>query len=137
LNDTSIYEKSQVTFRLYANGVDTGRTETGNLKNNWIAVFNGLPYLDDNGVPIVYTVVEIWETSDWIPIYGEVTANGEDVPNYETTVINRYRWTDAYELPATGDIGTFIYILCGLVLVLGPLVYGFSLRRRYERRSKQ
>ena len=40
------------------------------------------------------------------------------------------------ELPATGGIGTPIYILCGLVLVLGPLVYGSSLRRRYERRSR-
>ena len=41
------------------------------------------------------------------------------------------------ELPATGGIGTPIYILCGLALVLGPLVYGFSLRRGYGRRSKR
>ena len=41
-----------------------------------------------------------------------------------------------YELPSTGGIGTSVYMLCGLVLVLGPLVYGFSLRRRYERRSR-
>ena len=39
------------------------------------------------------------------------------------------------DLPATGGLGTPIYILCGLTLVFGPLVYGFSLRRRYERRS--
>ena len=42
-----------------------------------------------------------------------------------------------YELPSTGGIGTHFYILCGLILVFGPFVYGFSLRRRYERRSKQ
>ncbi len=42
-----------------------------------------------------------------------------------------------YELPSTGGIGTFLYILCGLILVFGPFVYGFSLRRRYERRSKR
>lgn len=42
-----------------------------------------------------------------------------------------------YELPSTGGSGTLLYILCGLALVVGPLVYGFSLRRRYERRSKQ
>ena len=41
------------------------------------------------------------------------------------------------ELPATGGRGPTVYILCGLVLVLGPLVYGFRLRRRYERRSKR
>jgi LPXTG-motif cell wall-anchored protein len=40
-------------------------------------------------------------------------------------------------LPSTGGIGIPIYILGGLILVIGPLVYGFSLRRRYERRSKQ
>ncbi|MBR4971760.1 MAG: hypothetical protein IKY59_02185, partial [Oscillospiraceae bacterium] len=38
------------------------------------------------------------------------------------------------KLPATGGIGTPVYILCGLTLVLSPLVYGFSLRRRYGRR---
>ena len=38
-------------------------------------------------------------------------------------------------LPATGGIGTIIYILCGLALIIGPLVYGLSLRRRCERRS--
>ena len=41
-----------------------------------------------------------------------------------------------YALPSTGGIGTIIYILCGSVLVLGPLVYGFRLRRRYGRRSR-
>jgi uncharacterized repeat protein (TIGR02543 family) len=41
-----------------------------------------------------------------------------------------------YELPSTGGTGVLLYMLCGLVLVLGPLVYGFSLKRRYERRAK-
>ena len=42
-----------------------------------------------------------------------------------------------YALPATGGTGIYVYILCGLALVLGPFVYGFRLRRRCERRSKQ
>jgi LPXTG-motif cell wall-anchored protein len=42
-----------------------------------------------------------------------------------------------YALPSTGGIGTHLYILCGLILVLGPIVYGFSLRREYGRRSKK
>ena len=41
------------------------------------------------------------------------------------------------ELPSTGGIGTYIYILCGLILTFGPFVYGFRLRHRYERRLKQ
>lgn len=132
--DGSFYEKEQVTIKLLANGVDTGRTETVSLKSNWTAVFNGLPYLDDEGNPIVYTVVESWDNADWIPIYAPVTATDGDIPTYETTVTNTYRWTGSYELPSTGGIGTIIYILCGLILVLGPFVYGFNLRRRYGRR---
>jgi uncharacterized protein YrzB (UPF0473 family) len=135
--DMAFYEKEQVTIKLLANGVDTGRTETVSLKSNWTAVFYGLPYLDDQGKPIVYTVVESWDNTDWIPIYGPVTSIGADVPTYETVVTNTYRWTGSYELPSTGGIGTIIYILCGLMFVLGPFVYGFSLRRRYGRRSKQ
>lgn len=135
--DASLYEKEQVTLRLLANGVDTGRTETVSLKTNWTAVFNGLPYLDEAGNPIVYTVTESWDNADWIPIYGPVTTLDGEIPTYETTVTNTYRWTGSYELPGTGGVGTLLYILCGLTLVFGPLVYGFRLRRRYERRSKQ
>ena len=51
--------------------------------------------------------------------------------------VNAVNYPAPVELPATGGIGTHIYILCGLSLMFGPLVYGFSLRRRYERRSKQ
>ena len=136
MGDETIYEKEQVTVRLFANGVDTGRTETVSLKSNWTAVFHGLPYLDEDDRPIVYTVEESWDTEDWIPLYGPIiTVNGEN-PTYETTITNTYRWTGSYELPGTGGIGTLIYILCGLILVCGPFVYAFSLRRRHERRSK-
>ena len=122
---------------MLANGVDTGRTETVSLKNNWVAVFNGLPYLDEAGEPIVYSVVESWENMDWIPVYGPVTTVSGTTPTYETVITNTYRWTGSFELPATGSIGTPIYILCGLALMIGPLVYGFSLRRKNGRRSKQ
>ena len=50
-----------------------------------------------------------------------------DVANYPVDV----------KLPATGGIGTPVYILCGLTLVFSPLVYGLSLRRRYGRRFRQ
>ena len=40
------------------------------------------------------------------------------------------------ELPATGGTGRYVYILCGLIFVSGPFVYGFSLRRKNGRRSK-
>jgi hypothetical protein len=59
------------------------------------------------------------------------------IPFDEIGLINIGNYPADVELPATGGIGTPIYILCGLTLVCGPLVYGFSLRRRYERRSKK
>ena len=40
------------------------------------------------------------------------------------------------ELPATGGSGIYPYILCGLSIMLVPLVYGFSSRRKCERRSQ-
>ena len=131
--DAAFYEKEQVTIKLLANGVDAGRTETVSLKSNWTAVFSGLPYLDDNGEPIVYTVVESWNNMDWIPIYGQIVTLGGDRPTYETTITNSYRWTGSYELPGTGGIGLSLYILFGLALVAGPLVYGFSLRRKHRK----
>ena len=42
-----------------------------------------------------------------------------------------------YELPATGGTGIFFHILCGVPLVVAPLVYGLSLRRKHERRSRK
>ena len=40
-----------------------------------------------------------------------------------------------YALPSTGGTGIFFHILCGLALMAAPLVYGLSLRRKYERRA--
>ena len=42
-----------------------------------------------------------------------------------------------YELPSTGSSAMFIHILCGLPLILAPLVYGIGLRRKHERRSRK
>jgi uncharacterized surface anchored protein len=42
-----------------------------------------------------------------------------------------------HELPSTGGCGTLLYILCGLILMFSPFVYGFRQRRKNERRLKQ
>ena len=137
LEDDSLYEKEQITFKLMANGVDTGRTETANLKNGWTVTFYGLPYYDADGVPISYSVVEVWESRDWITIYGDINLKTGKNPTYETTVINRYRWMDAFELPGTGGIGQPLLILIGLIFVSAPFVYGFSMRRRYRKGARE
>ena len=59
------------------------------------------------------------------------------IPFEQVGIVDLANYPANVELPTTGSIGIPIYILCGLTLVVVPLVYGFSLRRRYERRSKR
>ena len=138
--DKALYEKLKVTVKLFYLGadgkwVDTGRTETLDLKSNWEALFQGLPYQDADGKVYTYRIEEVGN-DDWIPVYGEVTKiSGTN--NWQVTLTNHYRWTDAVELPSTGGIGIPLYILIGLTLVAAPFVYGFSLRREYERRLRE
>jgi uncharacterized surface anchored protein len=66
-----------------------------------------------------------------------IDAEAVRIPFEEIGLIDIANYPANVELPATGGIGIPIYILCGLTLVLGPFVYGFSLRRRYGRRSNK
>ena len=54
------------------------------------------------------------------------------IPFEEIGIIDITNYPANVELPATGGIGTPVYILCGLSFTIGPLVYGFSLRRRFK-----
>lgn len=66
-----------------------------------------------------------------------IDAEAVRIPYEKIGLIDIANYPANVELPATGGVGTPIYILCGLTLVFGPLIYGFSLRRRYGRRSKK
>ena len=129
------YETSLVTVRLLANGKDTGRTVTLTLKNNWTDTFRGLPYEDDDGEVISYSVEEVWTSDDWEPIYGEIKVVGAGIPTYETTVTNSYKYGHGYELPSTGGRGSAPWILSGLTMMVGALVSIYVLKRRYLRRN--
>ena len=135
-DDPSLYEQAQVTVKLLANGKDTGRRVTLNLKNGWTDIFRGLPYQDDNGNVIVYTVEESWNSLDWLPEYGPVVTSGGSTPTYSTTVTNVYRWGHGVELPSTGTHARMLYMLCGVSIMLLTLVYGTVSRRKRERRMK-
>ena len=130
-------EKLQVTMRLLANGVDTGRTVTLNLMNSWKSTFYGLPYKGADGNVITYTVVESWDNNDWQPYYSEIRqVDGDIVPNYEMTVTNVYRWGNGTKLPDTGYSGPLPMVLCGLGLMVLSLVCGCIMRRKRERRHE-
>ena len=134
---SGLHNQYQVTVKLLANGRDTGRTVTLTLRNNWTDLFQGLPYADENGNPITYTVEEIWNNADWLPSYGPVTSSGTSTPTYSTTVTNRYRWgMGGPELPSTGTAARLMYLLCGGSIMLTSLAYGIGSRRKRERRMK-
>lgn len=133
--DASLYQEYAVTVRLLANGINTGRRITLNLKNNWQGIFPGLPYKDADGNVIQYTVVEDWEKERWVTSYGAIIVTDGTPPVYSTTITNTYH-AGGPELPATGSAARITYVLCGLGIMLGTLVYGIGSRRKRERRME-
>ncbi len=133
--DSKLYQEYTVTVRLLANGVNAGRTVMLSLKNNWQGSFLGLPYKDDNGEVIQYTVEEIWEKPRWTTEYGQVETSGEDPPTYSVVITNTYH-AGGPELPTTGSAARLLYALCGSGIMLGTLVYGIGSRRKRERRME-
>lgn len=134
---SGLHDRFQVTVKLLANGRDTGRTVTLSLKNHWVDHFRGLPYADENGNPIIYTVEEVWTHSDWVPHYEPVISSGTSTPTYSTTITNQYIWGMAGpELPSTGTAARLMYLLCGGSIMLTSLAYGIGSRRKRERRTR-
>ena len=133
--DVTLYHEYAVTVRLLANGTNTGRSITLNLKNGWQGSFLGLPYKDDNGNVIQYTVVEVWGQPNWSTEYGGIQSSGGSPPTYSTVITNIYH-PGGPMLPSTGSAARLIYILCGFGIILGTLVYGIGSRRKRERRFR-
>lgn len=129
------YREELVTVKLLADGVDTGRTVTLMLKNNWTDTFRGLPYKDENGVVINYSVEEVWKKRSWVVSYGPIITNGGNVPTYSTTVTNTYIPMGP-ALPTTGSFARLAYIYCGGSMMLISLIAAIRLRRKKERRNE-
>ncbi len=131
--DPKMYQEFSVTVQLLANGVNTGRSVTLTLKNNWQGIFQGLPYKDESGNVIQYTVREIWEKAKWTTQYGEVQASGGSPPTYSVVITNTYH-PGGPELPTTGSSARLQYTLWGAGLILVTLVFAIGSRRKRERR---
>ena len=134
--DSSVYEKQQVTLRLLANGSDTGRTLTLNLKNGWQGAFQGLPYEDADGNVIEYTVEEVHVRDNWLASYSEVTHTSGDPPNYTVTVTNTYRSAGPM-LPSTGSSARITYMLGGAGIMLVSLICITLFRHSGKRRIEE
>lgn len=129
------YQDAQVTVRLLANGADAGRTITLNLKNGWQGAFQGLPYKDESGNVIQYSVEELWERKGWTTTYSEVITSGGTPPTYSVVITNSY-YAGGPILPSTGSAARLMYTLCGWGIILGALVYGIGSRRKRERGTR-
>ena len=134
-SSSTLYQEFAVTVRLLANGVNTGSTVTLTLKNNWQGMFQGLPYQDDNGNVIAYSVEEVWSQPMWTSQYGDIVTTDGSPPTYSTVITNSY-YEGGPELPSTGSAARMMYVLCGSGIMLGTLVYGIGSRRKRERRMK-
>ena len=105
-----------------------------------------LYYMQEIQAPIAYQLddTKYWfifcnNTEDYCgtcrTIMGD--TNASRIPLEQIGRINATNEPADCELPATGGIGPILYILCGVTLVSAPLVYGLSLRRKYERRFRE
>ena len=147
---------SRATFGLYnAQGglITTGLTDANgklvfqtNITEGIILREHVLYYLQEIQPPPAY---QLDDTKYWFCFCSEtgdtciecsklmIDAEAVRIPFDTIGMINIANHPAHVELPATGGIGTPIYILCGLFLVSAPLVYGLSLRRKYERRLRE
>ena len=133
--DETLYHEFEVTVRLLANGVNTGRTVTLTLKNGWQGAFLGLPYKDEAGNVIRYTVEEVWQKRYWTTDCGPVVTSDGSPPTYSTVITNTYE-PGGPMLPSTGSAARLTFTLCGWAMVLGALSYGIGARRKRERRTE-
>ncbi len=133
--DKTLYQEYAVTVQLLANGINTGRSITLNLKNNWQGSFLGLPYKDESGNVIQYSVAENWKKLMWTTTYGPIQTSGDSTPTYSTVITNIY-YPGGPELPSTGSAARLMYALCGTAIMLGALVCGIGSRCKRERRMK-
>ena len=72
----------EVVVHLIADGVDTGRTVTLSADNSWKNSFMHIPYADENGKKIRYTIAED------VPAGYRVTYGSNDT--YDMTVTNKH-----------------------------------------------
>ena len=133
LGNETLYEELSIQMRLLANGEDAGITGTLALRNGWTHTFEELPKFDSEGNEIQYTVEEVNLSEEWHVVYGPVTSVGGSETQYETTVTNVYH--AGVELPSTGGIGPYGYIMLGALIIFGALGWYCRQRRKCEGRE--
>ena len=136
VNPSQLHTTYQIPVKLYANGVYKGLTDTLTLQNGWKVAFEGLPFRDEGGNVIIYTVEEVFNESGWEIEYGNMELSPGTPGTYSTTVTNRNTAGYGYELPTTGGYGYLPWLWGGVTVMVASLIAGCILRRKRERRNK-
>lgn len=120
-----------ITVHLYADGIDMEKKLTLDEENNWTASFDDLPFYNEDGVAVKYSVVED-EVDGYYAEYGEVctipSAEEGTLPTYSIEITN----TAGYRLPETGGEGTLLYQLIGIIFMSVPMIYWLRKKNLFE-----
>lgn len=91
-NDQDGIRPDEVTIKLFANGVDTGKTTKATKAGGWVYKFENLDKYDANGDEIVYSVVEIGVPGYTAEINGTTITNTHDPAKIDIPV--KKIWND-------------------------------------------
>lgn len=91
-NDQDGIRPDEVTIKLFANGIDTGKTTKATKLGNWGYKFENLDKYDANGDEIVYSVVEIGVPEYTAEINGTTITNTHDPAKIDIPV--KKIWND-------------------------------------------
>ena len=91
-NDQDGIRPDEVTIKLFANGVDTGKTAKATKAGGWSYKFENLDKYDANGDEIVYSVVEIGVPGYTAEINGTTITNTHDPAKIDIPV--KKIWND-------------------------------------------
>ncbi|MEE1117013.1 Cna B-type domain-containing protein, partial [Methanosphaera sp.] len=107
-----------------------------NAETNWKLTISDLPKsgtesIDGKEMTVYYTYY-VKEQS--VEGYNTTYENNKGIS--EGTIIIQNKEIENYSLPETGGIGTTIYVITGIFLVMGSLLYGYNLKHRRKEVKK-
>ena len=103
-------------------------------REEWTKVIGLLPLVGKSAAgKTVYYSYYIKEIL--VPNYNTSYENNGGITSGTITITNQSTENPSYTLPATGGPGTLPYMAGGIAVLASGLLYGYSLRRRRERRT--
>lgn len=124
-NNVKKIRPSKLTVHLMRGSTEIAQAEMSGDSDTWSYTFHDLPYLDNDGIPIEYTVIED-AVNDYTQTSMQKTDSGYVIVN----------WTAAplVELPFSGGAGFWFMVLAGLGFA--SISFGLSMLRQEKLMAK-